>query len=59
MVYDTFEQLYSLELEKTGLTEEEAKKVTSIFENMYMCIYTPLELVKYAWKVKNERSENM
>lgn len=59
MVYDTYEQLYKLELEKIGLTEDEGKKVTSIFEGMYMCIYTPVELLNHARKVKNERTANM
>lgn len=59
MVYDTYDKLYKTELEQTGLTEDEAKKVTSIFEGMYMCIYTPLELMNYAEKVKNERTSNL
>lgn len=59
MVYDTYEQLYKIELEKTGLTKDECKKVTSIFEGMYMCIYTPEELLNYARKTKNERTANM
>lgn len=59
MVYDTYDQLYKTELEQTGLTEDEAKKVTSIFEGMYMCIYTPAELLNYTTKVKNERTTNL